>query len=95
MEDLIEIQAVEQLSSISETLGNVYFLVSMAHGDLIRDHESIRQCWVDERVNEFSANFESASEYLWQLLISISNIQEFLDYASEAYLSADNQVSGL
>ena len=95
MDGLIEIHSVEQLTSYSDMLGNVYFLISSAHSELIKDHEAIRQCWVDKKVDEFSANFESASEYIWQLLVAISNFQEFLSYAGEAYTAADKQVGSL
>ncbi len=95
MDGIIEIQSVNQIASLSNALGNIYFLISAVHGDLIRDHEVIRQCWVDQKVEEFSSHFETASDYLWQLLISISNMQEFLEYAAEGYSSADNQVSKL
>lgn len=95
MNGLIEVRSIERLSGISSELGEVYTSISDVNTTLINDHNVIRQCWVDSKVEEFSANFETASEYLWQLLVAISNMQEFLSFAAEAYSAAEQRVSSL
>lgn len=95
MDGMIELQGVDKLRSAADTLGNVYAQISFAHGDLVRDHDRIRQCWVDNRVDEFSANYETAMDYLWDLMVAISNMQEFLTFAADGYAEAERLVRAL
>ena len=95
MGDVITVQDIAGFYTYSNALGDVYRSISSIHENLRSGHDAIRQNWIDERVEAFSENFDTASEYMWQLQVAISNMQEFLSSAADTYSAAERQVSSL
>lgn len=84
-----------KLDDIAQALGDAYTKLSSIHTALEDDHAAIKAAWEDDAAFDFSTKFDNGMERLWDLMIAVDNMEQFLITAREMYAAAENKVLSL
>lgn len=94
--DSVEINVKEEkLAGLASDLDDAYKKLSRIRSTLEDSLSGIRKSWEDPAVEEYSSQFETANERLWDFIVAVDSMECFLREAAAEYKAVDNQVMSL